>query len=565
MLRKTILTFSVLCLLCCVVLADGGFVLPPPTPEEIKSGIKAAYLDEPQQQAVIVFDGAKETLYLRVRYKGTVEDFGWIIPVPARPQVEKGRGGLMAEIADFFYQLKLEEWKAGRLKRGGIIALGGDEGSGKDTKAPKPRKVKVIEAKRVGIYDLTVLKATEPDALADWLRKHKFQLPETQEAKEILKHYVDTGMYWCALRVCKGSRRTLRKASKGWIHPVTITFATERPFYPLRITAIHTRPRARTQVLIHLFSRPDSLSLRAGKRLGQGSFHQHEYRFEEKDLPKCCKAFPDLAGKNYILTTVEGVVRAPDMYDDLWFATQEEELAGPAACALWSGVLRADAGGEPDLPHVLRKCKEILADYPCTPWAAKAYERIQQMGDKVKTLGERDAQKRIRDGLSLMARKRFGEAVKKFRQVARMYPWRAAEAARNVQYTLSSEKAYLAKLWGAIQERKEGARKIKGFEEYYKSLVALMLLCRGLHGTQNIHDRTLKQRYYAAGLAEVQWVNKHYAALMEKKFHVTWKEVEWQAKRDPALAYRMCAKVIAVHPGTRYSDKAAGFLNEMLW
>ena len=71
-------------------------------------------------------------------------------------------------------------------------------------------------------------------------------------------------------------------------------------------------------------------------------------------------------------------------------------------------------------------------------------------------------------------------------------------------------------------------------------------------------------RRQGAGLGEVQWVDQTYTALMDKKFHVTWKEVEWQAKRDPALAYGMCRKVIAVHPDTRYSKKAAEFLQKIL-
>jgi len=562
MYRKMIVALYAVCLLWSAVFADGGFVLPPPpTPEDIAKGIKAAYLDEPEQQAIIVFDGVRETLQLQARYEGTVADFAWIVPVPSRPFVDKGRKGLMEEIAEYFYQFRLEEWKAGRLKGGGMIALGEDDDSG-EKKASKPQKVEVIEARRVGIFDLTVLRASEPNALANWLKKHKFQLPDTQEAKDILDHYIKRQMYFCALRVNRGSRRISKRVSKGWIHPITISFATDRPFYPLRITALHTRKRAQTKVLIHLFSRPDSLSLRGEKRLAHRSFSLYEHRFEPKDLPKCCKAFGDLGKQNYILTTVEGAVGLKGMYGDLWFATHKEELEEPGGAALWGEVLDSEADNNVEIVH--NKCRLILADYPCTAWAAKAHERIQKMGKKAKELAGRDAQKRTIAAQILQPRDRYAEAVEQFRRISRMYPSRAAEAAENVQSTLAAEKAYLGELWSRIDGQREKGIKTKYFQDYYKGLVELMLVCRNLHNDKNVYSKALKKRFYAAGLAEVQWVDQQYAALMDKKFHITWKEVEWQAKRGPALAYSMCKKIIAVHPDTRYSKKATEFLQEML-
>lgn len=556
---RFLVMFALLGVLCSVAVADGGFVLPPLTQEDIKEGIREAYLDEPEQNAIIVYDGENETLYLQARYEGNVEDFAWIVPVPSKPSVEKGRTGLMEEIADYFYQLKLEEWKTGRLDDGGIIALG--EGEAKDSeKAPKPKKVRVVEAKRVGIYDLTVLEATDPEALSGWLKKHDFKLPDTEEAKEILDYYIKRKMYFCALRICKGSRRPSKKISKGWIQPVAISFRAEQPYYPLRITAIHSRTDAAADILIYLFCRPDSLSYRGEKRLSRRGFSGHEYRFEPKDLQKCCKAFPELGSDNYILRAVTGRVARRDLYGDLWFATQKEELAEPSAETLWFEAL----GPNSDLRTLHRNCREILADYPCTPWAAMAHERIEKMGKKARELAERDAQERTVAGHELVSGGRYSQAVEEFRRISRMYPWRAAEAALNMNNALSAEKKYLADLWDRLQEQKETGRKTKDYKDYYKTLVKLMLLCKNLHDDENIYDKALKKRYYAAGLAEVEWVDRYYAALMDKKFDVTWKEVQWQARRDPALAYRMCRKIIAIHPDTKYSKKATELLREML-
>lgn len=43
MFRRIIIAVYAVCLLWRVALGDGCFVLPPPSPEDIRKGIKAAY------------------------------------------------------------------------------------------------------------------------------------------------------------------------------------------------------------------------------------------------------------------------------------------------------------------------------------------------------------------------------------------------------------------------------------------------------------------------------------------------------------------------------------------
>src|SRR5438445_5085843 len=76
-----------LLLLCVLVipgassLADGCFVF---------RWNKAVDINEPTQKAIIVYDQGREDLLLQVKYEGPLEDFGWLIPVPGLPTVEKG-------------------------------------------------------------------------------------------------------------------------------------------------------------------------------------------------------------------------------------------------------------------------------------------------------------------------------------------------------------------------------------------------------------------------------------------------------------------------------------------
>ena len=62
-------------------LADGCFVFRWNKDIDIK---------EPTQKAIIVYDAGREDLLLRGQIRGALEEFGWLIPVPSLPTVEKG-------------------------------------------------------------------------------------------------------------------------------------------------------------------------------------------------------------------------------------------------------------------------------------------------------------------------------------------------------------------------------------------------------------------------------------------------------------------------------------------
>jgi hypothetical protein len=139
-------------------------------------------LSEPNQKAFLTWDGGRETLILQVKYAGGVEDFGWIVPVPSRPEMKAGTTRLFFELANLTLPLPASSSKMEKGHAGG--ARGG---------------VSVVERAQVGPYDATVLSASDPDSLATWLRKHNYVLPPG--AGPVLKSYVDRGWYYVALRI----------------------------------------------------------------------------------------------------------------------------------------------------------------------------------------------------------------------------------------------------------------------------------------------------------------------------------------------------------------------------
>ncbi len=217
-------------------LADGVFVF---------KWNKQIDINEPTQKAIIVYDGGREDLLLQVRYEGPLEEFGWLIPVPSIPTVEKGS-------MEAFYELsQLTQRRFGATHGAAPMVMSGGRGPAEE--------VKVIEIKTVGAYEVAILSARDSGSLARWLQLHGYSIPEGQSG--IVDDYVSKGWYFVAAKIQLGrgdrfklntgfrsagsdpkGRAIQRKLASGELHPVLITFDTPTCVFPLRISAISGKP-----------------------------------------------------------------------------------------------------------------------------------------------------------------------------------------------------------------------------------------------------------------------------------------------------------------------------------
>ncbi len=207
-------------------------------------------IQEPNQKAIIVHEAGREDMLLQVKFAGRVEDFGWLIPVPSLPTVERGT-------MQPFYELSrlTQRWEAGTKPTMGLVsksAYNESEGA----------SVKVIETKTVGAYDIAILSAREGSSLTQWLQTHDYSIPNGRT--DIIDDYLRQGWYFIAVKIHLGQRgdnrpvdgaaalRTSprnptrrvvqRQLSSGELHPLLISFDTPKCVYPLRISAIGGKP-----------------------------------------------------------------------------------------------------------------------------------------------------------------------------------------------------------------------------------------------------------------------------------------------------------------------------------
>lgn len=164
-----------------------------------------------RETSIIIWDQEEKVEHFirKAEFGGPAGHFGFIFPSPTQP--------FRIEVADEEVFGVLESLKPHPFTMG---CAGGDM-----AKSAEAGGVEVLEQKRVGDYDVTVLKATDGDAMGDWLSKNGHRM--RQAMVPWFDHYAKKDWVFTAFKYAgKGKLET--KA-------VAISFKAETPHYPYRM------------------------------------------------------------------------------------------------------------------------------------------------------------------------------------------------------------------------------------------------------------------------------------------------------------------------------------------
>jgi hypothetical protein len=217
-------------------------------PARADGGFMSAYMSdviEPTQKALLVYDAQaqQEDLVIQASFAGDAEDFGWIIPVPARPEIETADNDLFLEL----YRLTRPVTRT----RGTSGCFGGGETIFSPDEGGRDNGLVIYDDQVVGIYRALTLGAEDAGALTDSLSAWGYLHVQNQEAAAAaLQFYVDKSWYFVALRVDAASAPHQPIGPwNGGIDPIHLSFISPEVIYPLRISAISAAPSS--EVLIY--------------------------------------------------------------------------------------------------------------------------------------------------------------------------------------------------------------------------------------------------------------------------------------------------------------------------
>jgi uncharacterized protein DUF2330 len=209
--------------------ACGGLIAPNGAIGLVKTATLSAYAD------------GVEHYVTRFEFAGAGGEFGSIVPLPGVP-ARVVRGG---------------EWTLERLAievQPPVLAFA--EGAAAAA-APLARDVEVLEEKRIGALDITILRGGGT-AVGNWARENGFDL--TPDAPEVLRFYAQRSPIFMAARF-DGAEAARRGIDQGEGTSIHLAIPTDDPWVPLRILALGQSGQAVVKADVFLLTerRPELL------------------------------------------------------------------------------------------------------------------------------------------------------------------------------------------------------------------------------------------------------------------------------------------------------------------
>lgn len=190
-------------------------------------------INQAGEQIVFKQEGDRTTTMVRIFYSGEASEFGWVLPVPATPELSIGDD-------TFFNQLELATRPQFDLVRTGSQCeipidspISFTDGNTTELPVATPVPEVVIEQSlEVGPFDAQIISSDSANALALWLADNNLDL--TDRGSELLEPYVNAGMKFVVLKLQNNQ-------NAGDIQPIILDYASTNPMIPMTLTSIATQ------------------------------------------------------------------------------------------------------------------------------------------------------------------------------------------------------------------------------------------------------------------------------------------------------------------------------------
>lgn len=237
-------------------------------------------------------EGTKTILSMQNRYKGPLEDFAMVVPVP-QVLSEQSVKTLNKEIFDKIDTLTsprlVEYWEQDPcLPQDDWIAA--VPGEGVDA---SPEDVTVEAEFKVGEYEVVILSTTESTALADWLQTNNYSVPDN--AAPYYEPYIQGGMYFFVARV--DPDLVIYEDGQAILSPLRFDYDSQDFMLPTRLGMINSG--GKQDLIVYTLGKnqryelsnypnifiPTNIEVKDDVRENFGSFYQALYSKTLEDNP----------------------------------------------------------------------------------------------------------------------------------------------------------------------------------------------------------------------------------------------------------------------------------------
>lgn len=208
---------------------------------------KGGPLTNDATQVVLVRDGTRTVLSMQNDYKGPLEDFAMVVPVP----VVLREGDVKTLPRDVFQRIDalgsprlVEYWEQDPCPTPRRAYYDEDDmpmsaaaGMARDEEKTATRPVVTIEARfTVGEYQVLILSATEAAGLERWLRDNRYQIPDG--AEPLLRPYVEAGSKFFVAKV--DPKKVAVENGRATLSPLRFHYDSEELSLPVRLGMVNS-------------------------------------------------------------------------------------------------------------------------------------------------------------------------------------------------------------------------------------------------------------------------------------------------------------------------------------
>jgi hypothetical protein len=195
-------------------------------------------------QVILVRDGNRTVISMLNDYKGALDEFALVVPVPQvlqREQIHVGDKKLFEHI-DAYSAPRLAEYHDDdpcarrqlemerKLKALAPASVAADQASGRR----RGLGVTVEASYQIGEYDILILGATQSDGLEAWLLQNGYRIPKN--ASRALKPYIRQKMKFF---VAKVNLKEQTRTGLSFLRPLQFAFESEKFMLPLRLGMVN--------------------------------------------------------------------------------------------------------------------------------------------------------------------------------------------------------------------------------------------------------------------------------------------------------------------------------------
>jgi hypothetical protein len=195
-------------------------------------------------QVVLVRDGDRTVITMANDFRGDVEDFAMVIPVPTfieRGQINVAERSLIEHLDAYTAPRLVEYFDPDPCMRYEMMdrAMDGNQPSVAVQAEAKQRRaaslgVRIEASYAVGEYDILILSAEESDGLVQWLSENDYRIPNG--AKRVVGSYLKQGMRFFVAKVNLDRHDT---SGYSYLRPIQVAYESPKFMLPIRLGTLN--------------------------------------------------------------------------------------------------------------------------------------------------------------------------------------------------------------------------------------------------------------------------------------------------------------------------------------